>query len=337
MKAVRLTEKGDLDGLKLVESDTPSPPPYHVLVRMRAAALNYRDLAAAYGRYPGAQLPNVVVLSDGAGEVAAVGEGVTRCRVKDRVSANCNPNWIGGEKEPRHQQSSFGFSLDGMLADYVVVSEEAIVHLPAYMSFEEGASLPCAATSAWNALVSGPILLPGQFVLTMGTGGVSLFALQLAQTFGARVVATSSSRAKCDFLTKLGAFDTINYRDVPAWGEKACELTGGVGVHRVIEIGGAGTIQNSIGSTRIGGCIALIGFVAGFDKTLSPMDIMMRSTQIFSVGMGSRQQFEAMLMAMEAHKVRPVIDQVFPMNDFKAGFRRLESGQHMGKVIIAVE
>ncbi len=334
MKAIRFTNSGR--SLSLIEEPTPKPGHYEVLIKVHAASLNYRDQAILDGQYGGPFNKNGVPLSDGAGQVVAVGEDVTRAKVGDRVSANCHPHWIGGSNLPEYQSDSLGMTTDGWLAEYILVHENGIVHLPAYMSYIEGASLPCAAVTAWTALNLGSPLQPGQTVLVQGTGGVALFALQVARMFGARVLAITSTDEKAEKLRALGAAAVVNYRTYPDWEHEILSLTGGKGVDKVVDIAGDKTIVKSAASTRKGGDITIVGFVSGFGGGIPPIDILSRALTILGTGIGPRTNFDALLTAMAMHKVKPVIDQVFPFAEYRAAYRRIETGNHIGKVVIDV-
>jgi NADPH:quinone reductase-like Zn-dependent oxidoreductase len=336
MKAVRVLAPGSFPGLQFVDTEDVPLGPRDVRIAVRAASLNYRDLLIATGHYPGPLKTTPVPLSDGAGEVIEVGTAVTRARIGDRVAANCYPHWIGGPFVPEYNGNSVGMTVDGMLAQRIVLDENALVHLPDYMSFEEGASLPCAAVSAWSALHVHEPLRPGQTVLVQGTGGVALFALQIARRFNARVLAITSSADKAARLTSLGADAVINYNERPDWDAAILDLTNGRGVDKVVEIGGEKTIQRSVACTRYGGELGLVGFVTGFGGGLPPIDIMARSVCLRGIAIGPRLNFEAVLDAMATAELRPVIDRTFAFEDFRSAYAHLQSGQHVGKVVIAI-
>lgn len=335
MKAVRWTSS-DTPDLELHDEPTPTPGRYDVLVRVQAASLNYRDQAILDGKYGGPTQPNGVPLSDGAGEVVAVGDGVTRARVGDRIAAACHPHWIGGPPRAEYQMDSLGMTTDGMLADHILLHENAIVHLPAYMSYIEAASLPCAAVTAWTALNLSSPLQPGQTVLVQGTGGVALFSLQVARMFGARVLAITSTDEKAEKLKEMGAESVVNYRTFPDWEKEILDFTDGNGVDKVIDIAGEKTIVKSAAATRKGGDIALVGFTSGFGGGLPPIDILSRSLHVAGTAIGPRLNFEALLAAMAQHEVHPVIDRVYPFADYRDAYRRIESGDHVGKVVVDV-
>jgi NADPH:quinone reductase-like Zn-dependent oxidoreductase len=335
MKVYRLHEFSGPGGLKAEELAGPAPGPGQILIRLRAVSLNFRDLLVVKGLYnPKLPLP-LVPVSDGAGEVVVTGEGVTRFKAGDRVVACFMPGWLNGPPDEQKARSALGAGGDGLLAEEAVLPEQGVVSVPAHLSFEEAATLPCAAVTAWNALVESGGVRPGETVLTQGTGGVSLFALQFARIAGARVIATSGSDAKLSRALKLGASDGINYKTTVDWDKRARELTAGKGVDHVIEVGGPGTLPKSLRAVRMGGSIALIGILTGAgDVNLLP--ILMKHVRVQGIFVGSRSMFEAMNRAIEASHLQPVIDRVFPFEEAVAAFEHLESGAHFGKVVIQV-
>ncbi|HTT97988.1 MAG TPA: NAD(P)-dependent alcohol dehydrogenase, partial [Rhizomicrobium sp.] len=280
--------------------------------------------------------PDLVPLSDGAGEVAEIGAGVTRVKPGDRVAPVFMQTWIGGDIEPDHAASSLGGAIHGVLAEYAVFSQDGLVKLPEHLSFEEGATLPCAAVTAWNALYGGRPLRVGESVLVLGTGGVSIFALQLAHAAGARVIATSSSDGKLAQAKALGASDGVNYREHAEWQDEVLRLTGGRGVDHVIEVGGAGTLPRSVASARLGGQVHQIGVRAGGEGSIDPAVSMRKGLILRGIYVGSRQMFEAMNRAIALHRIAPVIDRVFGFEEAKDAYRHLESQKHVGKVVIRV-
>ena len=322
-----------IDALQLREKEQPQPGPGQVLVRLRAAALNYRDLLVIGGSY-GRNLPRPLVpLSDGAGEVVRVGPGVTRWQPGDRVAGTFFQEWEGGEITDEAPRSALGGAIDGVLAEYALFREGGLVALPAHLSFTEGATLPCAGLTAWHCLMSGGLAC-GSTVLTLGSGGVSTFAMQFARAAGARVIATTGSAAKMARLQELGASHVIDYRSEPAWEKRVLELTDGRGVDIVVEVGGAGTLAQSMKATRLGGHISLIGVLAGQQGEVSPLPAVMRNLRIQGIYVGSRQMFLAMNRAMELHAIRPVIDRLFPFAEARDACHYLASGAHFGKVVI---
>lgn len=332
MKGYQIQSETGIDGLSLIDLPKPKPSAGQVLVRVRAASLNYRDIAVVNGRYPNQTLP-IIPLSDGAGEVVEVGEGVTRVKVGDRVAGIFFQGWIAGQLTRQKIKSALGGAIDGMLAEYVVLSQEGVVHLPEHLSYEEGATLPCAAVVTWQALVDRGQLTAGETLLLLGTGGVSIFALQFAKVLGARVIITSSSDEKLARAKQLGADETINYKTFPNWDEKVYELTQHQGVDQVIEVGGAGTLEKSLRSTRVGGRISLIGVLGGAGE-VNHTQILMKSIDVQGIYVGSREMFEAMNRAIALHKIKPVIDRVFPLVEVPAAYHYLLSGSHFGKIVI---
>jgi NADPH:quinone reductase-like Zn-dependent oxidoreductase len=335
MKLYEIRATKGIDSLVLAEREVPKPGPGEVLIRVHAVSLNYRDLLIAQGRYMrGLKLP-LVPMSDGAGEVVDIGAGVTRVKRGDRVAGIFMQNWLCGEVSPSGPTSALGGSIDGMLAEYVVLSQEGVVHIPTHLSYEEAATLPCAAVTAWNALTSS-VLKPGISVLVQGTGGVSTFGLQFAKLAGARVIVTSSSDEKLRKAAELGAADLINYGATPDWDQKALELTNGIGVDHIIEVGGPGTLARSMNAVRVNGRISLIGLLTGADATVNPVPILGKQIQVQGVFVGSRDMFEAMNRAIALHGLRPVVDRVFAFHEAREALRYLASGAHFGKIVIRI-
>ena len=335
MKVVELRAWG-LDNLVLAERPEPQPGARQVLVRVRAASLNYRDLLLIRGTYNPKQKLPVVPCSDGAGVVVAVGDGVTRVRPGDRVCPTFHQAWLAGEPSRERLRATLGGPLDGTLAELMLLDEEGFVAVPGTLSDEQAATRPCAAVTAWNALVTEGGVVAGDTVLVQGTGGVSIFALQLGVLLGARVVVTSSSDSKLARAKELGAWEGINYKEVPAWGVRARELTGGRGVDHVVEVGGAGTFEQSLQALRPGGTLSLIGVLAGATLELRLPAIQMRMLRVQGLLVGHRDSFEAMNRAIAHHGLRPVVDQVFPLAEARAAFEHLASGAHFGKVVVRI-
>jgi NADPH:quinone reductase-like Zn-dependent oxidoreductase len=335
MKLYEITEPKGIDSLRLSERPTPKPGPGEVLVRVRAVSLNYRDLVMAKGTMGRMMKLPLIPTSDGAGEVVDTGPGVVRLKKGDRVAAIFTQGWLSGPPYNGMYGSSLGGGIDGMLAEYIVLREEGFVHLPDYMTYEEAASLPCAAVTSWNALVSEGHLRSGDTVLVMGTGGVSIFALQIALIHGARVIATSSSDAKLERLKQLGASGLVNYKTTSDWDKRVLELTDGRGVDQVVEIGGAGTLPKSINAVKTGGIVSLIGILTGAGS-IDPMPLLFKQARIQGILVGSREMFDDMNRAFTANNVHPIIDKVFPFEQAREAYRYLESGAHFGKVVIAV-
>ena len=336
MRAVEIRGGFGLDNLALVERPEPRPGPGEALVRLRAAALNYRDLLTAQGKYNPKQKLPLIPCSDGAGEVVEVGEGVTRVAPGDRVSPIFAQRWIAGVPTREKLRSTLGGPLDGTLAELAVFDQEGLVKVPEHLSDEEAATLPCAAVTAWSALVTEGGMTAGDTVLVQGTGGVSLFALQIAKLLGARVIATTSRDDKLARARALGADEGINYRDVPEWGARAKELTGGAGVDHVVEVGGAGTLQQSLRAVRVGGTISLIGNLTGTKSELLLTQIFMQRIRVNGILVGHRESFEAMNRAVAFHRLRPVIDRVFPLEEARAAFDHMAAGEHFGKIVIRI-
>jgi NADPH:quinone reductase-like Zn-dependent oxidoreductase len=323
-----------IDALQLKEKDVPRPGHGQVLVRIRAASLNYRDLLVISGNYSRNLPLPLVPLSDCAGEVVEVGAGVNRWLPGDRVAGAFFQDWDGGGITEDVPKSAMGGAIDGVLAEYALFRERGLVRVPANLSFEEGATLPCAGLTAWHALQSGNLTC-GQSVLTLGTGGVSLFALQFARAGGCRVIATTGSEAKEERLRELGAGDVINYRVEPEWEKRVLELTAGRGVDLVVEVGGAGTLGKSLKAVSLGGRISLIGVLSGTTGEVNPLPAVMKNVRIQGIYVGSREMFEAMNRAIAVNDIHPVIDRVFAFVEAKEALRFLQSGAHFGKVVIA--
>jgi NADPH:quinone reductase-like Zn-dependent oxidoreductase len=321
-----------LGNLRLVDRPEPTPDPGRVVVAVQAVSLNYRDLLVVKGLYnPRMPLPRVPC-SDAAGEVIAVGPGVTRVAVGDRVCGTFMQHWVAGRISDTSSRSALGGDFDGVLAERVSLDEQGVVKYPAHLSPEEAATLPCAALTAWNALAVGG-LRAGEMVLLQGTGGVSIFALQIAHLFGARVLITSGSDDKLARAMQMGASAGVNYRTTQDWDKWARSQTGGLGVDHVVEVGGAGTLERSFKAARTGGHIALIGVLAG-GASVNPMPVLMRSLSVRGIFVGSREMFEDMNRAFELHRTKPVVDRVFAFDEFPAALRHLESGAHFGKVVL---
>jgi NADPH:quinone reductase-like Zn-dependent oxidoreductase len=328
------TPKG-IDSLTLVDRPDPTPGPRQVLVRVRATSLNYRDLLTIEAQSArAAPKPDLIPLSDGAGEVVAVGPGVSRVKAGDRVAGCFMQKWFGGPISEQPMASAMGGAVDGMLTELAILEEDGVVTLPPHLSFEEGATLPCAAVTAWHALVEIGGIKAGDTVLTLGSGGVSIFALQFARMFGARVIATSGSPAKAERLKKLGAQAVIDYRATPDWDKEAMKLTANRGADIIVEVGGAGTLPRSFLAARVGGTVVVIGLLSGM-ATLDPMPILRRNLRVQGLYVGSTQMFEAMNRAIEAGGLKPVIDKVFPFAEAKEAYRHLKSQNHFGKIVIA--
>ncbi|NEQ22744.1 MAG: NAD(P)-dependent alcohol dehydrogenase [Microcoleus sp. SIO2G3] len=334
MKVWEIQNKQGLEALTLTERKEPQPAAGQVLLKMRAASLNYRDLLTVKGAYNSKQRLPLIPLSDGVGEVVAVGEGVTRVKIGDRVAGIFMQTWLDGEFSAEKSKSALGGAIDGILAEYVTLPEDGVVHVPEHLSDEEAASLPCAAVTAWQALITQGNLKAGDTILVQGTGGVSLFAVQFAKLVGARAIAISSSDEKLERVLQLGASDGINYKTTPNWDEQVWKLTNEVGVDHVVEVGGAGTMNKSLRAVRFGGTISLIGVLTGLSGDVSTGSILHKGIRVQGIYVGSRAMFEAMNRAIALHQLRPVVDSVFPFTDVREALAHIESGKHFGKIAI---
>jgi NADPH:quinone reductase-like Zn-dependent oxidoreductase len=334
MFAYEIRDGFGYEHLVRVERPDPEPGPGQVLMRVRAVSLNYRDHLMIMGRYNPRQKLPLVPCSDGAGEVLAVGPGVTRVKPGDRVIANFAEDWIAGRPNQERLRSTLGGPRDGMLAEQVVRSEHGLVHAPAHLDFAESASLPCAGLTAWNALTKFAPVQPGQRVLLLGTGGVSIFGLQFAKALGAEVFITSSRAHKLERAQALGADHGLDYLAIPDWGREVRKLTANQGVDVVLEVGGAGTLANSIRATAVGGLIALIGVLAGDQPTPNLTSVFMQGICIQGLLVGNRDEFEAMNRAVSALGIRPVVDRRFGFPEVPEAFAFFSRGDHFGKVVI---
>ncbi len=334
MKAFALQGSFGLDALRPMDLPDPEPGPGQIVLRMKAASLNFRDLLMAKGLYnPKLSLP-LVPLSDGVGEVIGVGDGVTRVKAGDRVCPIFHQRWIDGEISWAKTKGALGGELPGVLSEQVLLDQEGVVAVPPHLTDEEAATLPCAAVTAWNALFAASHLKAGDTVLVQGTGGVSIFALQLARLAGARVLVTSSSDEKLERARSLGASETINYRTTPDWDTQALSLTGGAGVDQVIEVGGAGTLARTLRAVRIGGRVSLIGVLSGGAPELNLFPILMKQIRAQGIFVGSRAMFEDLNRAIAASGLRPVVDRVFPITEIRQALDHMASGGHFGKIAL---
>lgn len=329
-RAAQITPGGGIESLAWGRRPLPDPGAHEVRIRVRAVSLNYRDLVIASGHYPLTHSRPLLPVSDGAGTVDAVGPGVTRARIGDRVSANFVRDWVSGAFGPAQQASSLGGEVDGMLADYVVLPEHAVVPIPESLTFSEAAALPCAGVTAWNALMFHGRVQAGHTVVVQGTGGVSLFALQIAKQSGARVFATTSDDAKAAKLYALGADLVINYRSTPDWATAVRVHTDGRGADHIVDVGGAGTFEQSVRAVRLGGEISVIGFLAGTAANLDLVPVILNHVRLNGIFVGSREMFEELLRTPN----RPVIDRAFSFDEALEAYRYLRSGKHFGKVVM---
>jgi len=322
--------------LQRVQAPVRAPGAHGVLVKVHATSLNRRDVFMLQGQYPVGPVHEVVPLSDGAGEVVAVGAGVTRFHVGDRVAGIFFQGWISGRLQPAMLQTALGGTVDGMLSQYVTLNEQGLVTIPRNLSYEEAATLPCAGVTAWNALFTTGHLRRGDYVLLEGTGGVSLLGLVLTKAAGARPIITSSSDAKLARARALGAVGGVNYRTTPDWEQPVRELTGGTGVQQVLEVGGKDTLPHALASLGTGGHLALIGGLSGFGGELPVMSLLGGSLTASGIYVGSRADFEALNAFIERHHVKPVVDRVFDYDAAPAAFELMEHGEFFGKIVIRV-
>ncbi|SBS76072.1 putative alcohol dehydrogenase [uncultured Mycobacterium sp.] len=336
MRVIRVDEPTGVDGLRLHDEPTPSPQRGELLLHVRVVALNYRDGAIAAGRYVRKSRAGLVPCSDAAAEVVEVGEGVEDYRPGDRVLSTFHPRWFGGAPPPTLEADSYGSGQDGWLAEYKVVPREAVVRLPDQLSDEHAATLPCAGVTAWSALRGPSPIRAGHSVLTLGSGGVSLFAMQLAKAVGAQVIATTSSVEKADILTQLGADEVIDYGRHPEWYEQVRDLTAGRGVDRVIEVGGPATIGQSLRAVAIGGEVTLIGWLSTDNPGIDYFALKHSLATTRPVVVGSRDDLVELVRLAAATELPPVIAQVFAFEETRAAFERLSRSQHVGKLLIRV-
>ena len=332
---VRSADQGPFT-LQRVQAPVKAPGAHEVLVKVHATSLNRRDVFMLQGQYPVGPVHKVVPLSDGAGEVVAVGTGVTRFHSGDRVAGIFFPEWISGRATGKAMQSSLGGNVDGMLSQYVVLDERSLVTIPVSLSYEEAATLPCAGVTAWNALFTRGHLQRGDYVLLEGTGGVSLLGLVLAKAADARPIITSSSDAKLARAKALGAVGGINYKTTPEWQQPVRELTGGAGVEQVLEVGGKDTLAHALASLGTGGHVALIGGLSGFGGELPVMSLLGSGLTASGIYVGSRADFEALNAFIDKHHVKPVVDRVFDYDAVPAAFDAMEKGEFFGKIVIRV-
>jgi NADPH:quinone reductase-like Zn-dependent oxidoreductase len=334
MIAYEVQPREGFDSLTRVERAAPALKPFDIRVRVHAVSLNYRDIGMARSAHR--RSTSHIAASDGAGEVIEVGSAVTRFRGGERVAAIFFPDWLDGEFQGSFHSRALGGSADGMLAREVVLEEGAWVTLPEHLSFEEGATLPCAGVTAYNALFESAHIGPGCDVLVQGTGGVSIFGLQLAKAAGARVILTSRSEAKRARARALGADHTIDYEASPQWGAAAMTWTGGRGADVVVEVGGPGTFDQSVAALRFSGTMSLIGVLTGVRGEVNTAAAFAKALHIRGIYVGSRRMFEALNRALAVTGIRPIIDRVFDFDDVRAAYDYLASGAHFGKVVIRV-
>ncbi len=335
MKVVEIQKEFSLDSLKIVERPDPVPGPGQVVLKMKAFSVNYRDLLVVNG--VGRWKPSLprVPLSDGVGIVLTTGAGVSRVRVGDRVAPIFYPKWLDGRVASEKMGSPLGGAVaDGVLAEYTLLSEESVVDVPEHLSDEEAATLPCAAVTAWNSVVLSGRITPGDTVVVLGTGGVSVFALHFAKFLGARVIITSSSHQKLARAKELGAAAGVNYTATSDWPTAVMELTDGVGADHVVDT--VGNLKEAIAAVRLGGTVAFVGLLAGISTDLDLVSFMGKSARVQAVDVGSRQMFEDMNKAIRLHKLHPVVDRVFGFSELGAALKYLGEGRHLGKICLRV-
>jgi len=320
--------------VRLTGRPEPQPASGQIRVDVKAVSLNFRDLILVRGRPGAPELSGVIACSDGAGVVSAVGAGVTEFAPGDKVCGTFFQDWESGTLTPQRWATALGGSVDGMLAEQVLLRERGAVRVPSHLSFEEAACLPCAAVTAWHALIERANLRPGQTVLLLGTGGVSTFGLQIATASGARVIMTSSSDAKLERARAMGADATVNYRTHPEWSKRVLELTDGRGVDATLEVGGPGTFPQSIAATRMAGTIAVIGALETGEGSIHPAQIFGKSLRLHGIYVGSREMFRDLNAFLEVNAIKPVIDRVFDFDEAPSAYEYVASGSHFGKVVI---
>ncbi len=332
MKAWQVSREWSIDAMELVEQPEPTPGSGQIVVRMRAASVNYRDLLTVEGKGGSYRLP-LIPFSDGAGEIAAVGEGVTRVSIGDRVCPMFFQSWFDGRPSASSRRLALGGTRPGVLQEMMVLDAEGVSRIPSTLTFEEAATLPCAALTAWRALFEEAHIRPGDTVLVQGTGGVSIFALQLAKLAGAAVIVTSSSDDKLERAKALGADHTINYRSVADWGKAAAHWAGG-GVDHIVEVGGKDTLQQSIEAARVGGTILMIGVLSGFAQQIAIPSLFGKNLHVIGLSVGSRIMFEQMASAMERNHMKPVVDRIVAFDAVPEALKLMQKGGHFGKIVV---
>ncbi len=335
MKTFEINEFG-IENLTLTERETPVPKANEVLVKFHAASLNYRDLMMVKGAYNPKPKTPLVPLSDGAGEVIAVGETVTKWKTGDRVCPIFMQGWLDSVVDAAKARTALGGNLDGCLREFGAFDENGLVKIPEHLSYGEAATLPCAAVTAYNALFCSGGLKPDDSVLIQGTGGVSTFALQMASFYGCRTIVISSSDEKLERAKELGGDDLINYKKTPDWDKKVLELTEKRGVDHVVEVGGAATLQKSVNAVKMGGHVAVIGAVASGAGEFNPTSVLMKSVRLQGIFVGSRQMFEAMNRIISEHRLKPVIDKTFAFEESREALKYMESATHFGKIVVKI-
>ncbi len=334
MRAYQVQTANGVEDIKLIDQETPTIAADEVLVKMKACSLNFRDLLIPLGGYVRNDVRPIIPISDGAGEVVAIGDAVNNIQVGARVAGNFFQEWIDGSMNDAGLHSALGGSINGVLADYFVLKANAAVAIPEHLSFEEASTLPCAAVTAWHALVAQGNLQAGETILLLGTGGVSIFALQFAKAMGANVIITSSSDEKLERAKSMGADYTINYVNHPDWEQEVLNLTDGKGVDNVLEVGGVGTFEKSIASTKVNGTVSMIGLLTGAEGAAFNLSVVFNLLRVQGIYVGSVEMFTAMNKLISEQNIKPVIDKTFTFNDSLAAYQYLASAKHFGKVVI---
>ncbi len=334
MRAYQVHSADGIEAIQQIEKPVPTPGDNEVLVRMKACSLNYRDLLIPMGGYVRNDVRPIIPLSDGAGEVVSVGSAVSSVKPGDRVIGNFFQQWSSGKIDDNGLNSALGGAIDGVLADYFLLQESGTVKIPDYLSYAEAATLPCAATTAWHALVSVGNLTPEDTILLLGTGGVSIFGLQLAKAMGATTIITSSSEEKLTQAKALGADHAINYRTHPNWEGQVLQITQGKGVDNVLEVGGAGTFEKSVASTKVNGTVSMIGILTGLESPTMSLMTIFNLLRIQGIYVGSTDMLRDLLVVMAKHQIHPNIDKIFPFSEAKQAYQHLAAAKHFGKVVI---
>jgi len=334
MKAYQVQSSDGFKDIKQIEIEKPELAADEILVRMKACSLNYRDLLIPLGGYPRNEMCPVIPLSDGAGEIIATGSSVKQMKPGQRVMGNFFQNWVDGPVGEEGLCSALGGGINGTLAEYFVLKEHGTIVIPDYLSYEEAATLPCAAVTAWHALISLGNIKQGDTILLLGTGGVSIFGLQIAKAHGANVIITSSSNEKLQRAKEMGADHIINYVEKPDWEQEVMSITNGQGADNVLEVGGPGTFEKSIASSKIYGTISLIGILSGLEGAAFNLGVALNLLKIHGIYVGSVEMFSDMIKCMEKYKIKPVIDRVFPFEKALDAYQHLYDAKHFGKVVI---
>jgi len=337
MRAYRVETAEGIDAIQLTELDTPTPGDNEVLVKMKACSLNYRDLLITMGGYVRNDSRPITPVSDGAGEVISVGKNVTRFKAGDRVVGNFFQHWVDGKIDDKGLNSALGGAIDGVLADSFILQEDCSVKVPEHMSYTEAATLPCAATTAWHALVNVGEIKTGDTILLLGTGGVSIFGLQLAKAKGATVIITSSSDEKLERAKSMGADHTINYKTHPDWEEEVLRITNGKGVDNVLEVGGAGTFEKSVASAKVNGTVSVIGILSGLENPSISLMTIFNLLRIQGIYVGSTEMLTELSDFMAEHNIQPVVDKTFSFSDAKLAYQHMAAAKHFGKVVIEAD